>query len=330
MKILLNGGVARRGMDILSQRFGDRISLRQIDSGDNSAAMAENMAENMAWADALISIDYGPEFSPAPNLRLLQIPASGLDAIDLEAVPAAATICNVYEHEVGIAEYTFNGMLEWVVGLARRNTAFKGGDWTGTPSTGGETRGELAGLTIGCLGYGNIGQAVARRALAFDMKVLALTRNPRPLHPEPAFMGGYDELPKILDAVDFLLICCPLSERTRGMIGAAELAAMKSSAVVINVARGHIADEDALFAALGRGVIGGAILDTWYQYPSAEDPNIRPSRQPYHELDNVLMTPHISGWTEGQQLRRWAKTGDNIEALMTGGELINLIRPAQP
>ena len=114
---------------------------------------------------------------PAPNLKLFLVPTSGLDAIDLETVPAAAAICNVYEHEIAIAEYTFNGMLDWVVGLARSNTAFTGGDWTGMPSMVDETRGELAGLTIGCLGYGDIGRAVARRALAFDMKVLALTQN---------------------------------------------------------------------------------------------------------------------------------------------------------
>ena len=141
-------------------------------------------------------------------------------------------------------------------------------------------------------------------------------------------MGSFVDLPKILDEVDFLVICCPLSDETHGMIGTAQLAAMKSTAVVINVARGHIADEDALHAALQQNIIGGGILDTWYQYASADNPTIRPSRLPYHELDNVLMTPHISGWSEGQQLRRWAKTGDNIEALLTGGELINVIRPA--
>jgi phosphoglycerate dehydrogenase-like enzyme len=326
MKVLLNGGVARHGIDIVSQRFGDRISLRQTAETD----AAWTMAENMKWAEVLISVDCGPEMPQAPNLKLFLVPASGLDAIDLETVPAAAAICNVYEHEIAIAEYTFNGMLEWVADLARRNTAFNGGDWTGTPSMVGETRGELAGLTIGCLSYGNIGRAVARRALAFDMKVLALTQNPRPLDPEPAFMGGYDNLPKILGAVDFLVICCPLSERTRGIIVAAELAAMKSSAVVINVARGHIADEATLFAALRDGVIGGGILDTWYHYPSPDNATIRPSTKPYHELDNVLMTPHISGWSQGQQRRRWAKTGNNIEALMTGHESINIIRPAQP
>jgi phosphoglycerate dehydrogenase-like enzyme len=326
MKVLLNGGVAKRGMELLSERFGDRLSLRQMSDG----TAPEDHIRDLAWAQVMISVNYDADFAPAPNLKLLQIPASGLDAIDLASVPLQAAVCNVYEHEIAIAEYTFNGMLEWVVGLARRNAAFKGGDWTGTPSLAGQTRGELAGMTVGCLGYGNIGRAVARRALAFDMKVIALTQNPRPLDPEPNFMGGYGDLGNMLCEVDFLVICCPLTEITRGMIAGPELAQMKDSAVVINVARGHIADEDDLFGALSKGVIGGAVLDTWYQYPSPDNLAIRPSRHPYHDLDNVLMTPHISGWSEGQQLRRWAKTGDNIEALMTGRDLINLIRPAQP
>jgi phosphoglycerate dehydrogenase-like enzyme len=84
-----------------------------------------------------------------------------------------------------------------------------------------------------------------------------------------------------------------------------------------------------LYHALRDGVIAGGILDTWYHYPTADDPNIRPSRQPFHELENVLMTPHISGWSEGQQIRRWEKTGDNLEALLTGGDLINVIRPSR-
>ena len=325
MNVLLNGGIARRGMEILSQRFGDRVNLRHMSDEDSP----QTRAENMAWAEFMVSVDYGIHMPPAPNLRLLQIPASGLDAVDVDALPSQTTVCNVYEHEVAIAEYTFNGMLEWVVGLARRNVAFKGGDWTGTPSTGGETRGELAGMTIGCLGYGNIGRAIAKRAKAFDMKVMALTRTPRALDPKPDFLGGYDALPQVLGAVDFFIICCPSTDDTRGMIGAAELAAMQPSAVVINVARGHIADESALYHALRDGVIAGGILDTWYHYPTADDPNIRPSRQPFHELENVLMTPHISGWSEGQQIRRWEKTGDNLEALLTGGDLINVIRPSR-
>ncbi|MDE0941448.1 MAG: 2-hydroxyacid dehydrogenase [Alphaproteobacteria bacterium] len=321
MNVLLNGAIARRGMKILSERFGDRISLRHMTDEDSQAVRVENLA----WAEFMVSVDYGVHMPPAPNLALLQVPASGLDAVDVDTLPPQTTVCNVYEHEVAIAEYTFNGMLEWVVGLARRNAAFKGGDWTGTPSTGGETRGELAGMTLGCLGYGNIGRAIAKRAKAFDMKVMALTRSPRALDPEPDFMGGYDDLRQVLSEADFFVICCPLTDDTRGMIGAGELAAMQSSAVIINVARGHIADEDALYNALRDGTVAGGILDTWYHYPSAAEPDIRPSRQPFHELENVLMTPHISGWSEGQQIRRWDKTGDNLEALLTGSDLINVI-----
>ena len=101
MKVLLNGGVAQRGMKILPERFGDRVSLRQITPDDD----AETVAANMAWAEFMISRDYDAEMPPAPNLKALQVPLAGLDMVDVDAVPAAAAICNVYEHEAAIADH---------------------------------------------------------------------------------------------------------------------------------------------------------------------------------------------------------------------------------
>jgi hypothetical protein len=110
-------------------------------------------------------------------------------------------------------------------------------------------------------------------------------------------------------------------EMERGLIGPAQLARMKPDAVLINVARGPVADEEALYQALRDGVIGGAVLDTWYRYASPAEPDLRPSRQPFHKLQNVVMTPHLSGWTEGLMPRRLAVIIDNIERLADGRPL---------
>jgi phosphoglycerate dehydrogenase-like enzyme len=91
--------------------------------------------------------------------------------------------------------------------------------------------------------------------------------------------------------------------------------------VLINVARGPVVDEEALYQALREGLIGGAVLDTWYRYASPAEPDLRPSRQPFHELQNVVMTPHLSGWTEGLMPRRLAVIIDNIERLAGGRPL---------
>ena len=125
-----------------------------------------------------------------------------------------------------------------------------------------------------------------------------------------------------------MVIACPLGEATRGLIGEAQLARMRASAVLINVARGPIVDEDALFTALRERTIGGAALDTWYRYPEHAGEMLRPSRHPFHELDNVLMTPHCSGWTEGVMARRFAVIADNLERLQSGRPLLNQVHPA--
>ena len=312
------------GADALRHHLGQRVEILEI-AGDEPD---EGLAVKFYASEAMISLSYNAEMPPAPHLRLLQIPASGYDLVDLDAVPAGAAIANVYEHEVGIAEYVFAGMLEWTIGLGGRDARFRAGDWTGNPRMDGATRPELAGKSIGLVGYGHIGQAVAGRAKAFDMRVLALTRNPRALQPEPDFLGTYAELDRVIPDCDFLVVCCPLAPETEGMIDDGRIALMKSDAVLFNVARGPIVDQSALHAALAARRIGGAVLDAWYNYATPAAPNVAPADHPFHELDNVIMTPHISGWTTAQQERRWAKMIENMSRLIDGRPLLNVIRPA--
>lgn len=319
MKVLLNGPVARRGAAVLRERLGGRVELIEADA----AALAAGLAE----AEVLIAIAFDDASPPAPELRLLHLPVSGLDAIDLGAVPEGCVVCNVFEHAIGVSEYAMAAMLDWTVGLARRSARFKGGDWSQSPRTGGPTRPELAGKTVGCLGYGTIGQAVATRARAFGMGVLAVTRTPRPLEPAPDWLGGFGDLERLLEHSDFLVIACPLTEDTRGLVGARAFAAMKPGAVLINVARAHIVDEDALHEALSSGAIAGAALDPCYRYPAPDDQDQRSSTRPFHDLDQVLMTPHLSSWTEGLIARRFTIVANNIERLMAGEPLINRVFP---
>ena len=100
---------------------------------------------------------------------------------------------------------------------------------------------------------------------------------------------------------------------------------MKPTAYLINIARGQVIDEDAIYAALRDNRIGGAALDVWWQYPTADDPNRRGSRHPFHELPNVIVTPHNSGWTGGMVRRRWDEIADNISRFTRGDTLINLV-----
>jgi len=323
MKIVLNGPIASQGTEILRRRFADA----DIAAVDHRGA-DERTLQAFAGAEVLVSVDFDASLPPTPRLRLIHIPAAGLDAVDLAAVPDGCRVCNAFEHELGISEYVMAAMLHHVVDLAGRSSRFKAGSWADSPRVSAPFRPELAGKTVGSIGYGHIGRAIAGRAKACGMRVMALARTRRAIDPVPDWLGEPQDLPALLEASDFVVVACPLSEATRGMIGKAQLAQMKPDAVLINVARGPIVDEDALYEALAQRRIGGAVLDTWYRYPGPDDPNARPSRLPFHELDNVVMTPHCSGWTEGMMERRFAVIADNIERLQAGRPLLNQVHPS--
>jgi phosphoglycerate dehydrogenase-like enzyme len=257
----------------------------------------------------------------------VQVPGAGLDRIDRTALAPHAALANAYGHDVGIAEYVIGAMLALARSFCRIDADLRRGRWdsvwSGAPVP---LWSELAGKTLGILGYGRIGQAVARRALAFDMDVLAIRRDTS--RPDPhglAFVRGPDALDEVLGRADHLALTLALTPETRGLIGTRELALMKPTAVLINVARGEVVDEDALYEALDRGVIAGAALDVWYRYPAGDAPT-HPGHRPFHALPNVLMTPHVSGWTEGMMDARAGLIAENIHRTARGEPPVNLIR----
>ena len=129
----------------------------------------------------------------------------------------------------------------------------------------------------------------------------------------------------MLPLCDTVAICTALGPETTGLITARRLALMKPSAFLINIARGPVIDEDALYAGLRDRTVGGAAIDVWWQYPNPSDPTRRGSRHPFHELPNVIVTPHNSGWTAGMVRRRWDEIADNIARFAHGDSVINVV-----
>ena len=141
------------------------------------------------------------------------------------------------------------------------------------PVIGGPGRGEIGGQTVGIVGLGHIGGEVARRAAALGCHVLAVNRTAREKPPAVERLFPSADLDRMLGECDIVVLSCALTPETTGLIDERRLAAMKPGALLINLARGPIADEDALYGRLRDGVIGGAALDTWWRYPSAEEPD---------------------------------------------------------
>jgi phosphoglycerate dehydrogenase-like enzyme len=296
---------------------------------DDEAAIMSRLAD----LDVLVTLVFNRAMAAESHrLRLVQVPAAGLDRIDASALPAGVWLANAYGHEVGIAEYVIGAILAWNRGLCRADALLRRGEWDSqwAASSPPPPRPELRGKTLGVLGYGRIGQALARRARAFDMAIWAIRRDPtQPVSCEADFLGGSDALDALLIRADYLAVTSPLTPETRGVLGEREFARMKPTAVLVNVARAEIVDEEALYRALRRGALGGAILDVWYRYPTGAGPTL-PARLPFHELGNVLMTPHVSGWTEGMLEARADVIVENIRRAARGEPPLNLVSTGEP
>ena len=287
-----------------------------------------DILDRLPEIDVLVTMGLTPEMGlVGTRLKLVQVPGAGIDRVD-RSVPPAALLASTYGHENGIAEYVIGAMLARTREFSRLDAARRQGNWQSQWAVGTAPPPvwpKLSGRTVGILGYGQIGQNVARRARAFDMQVLAIRRDvSRSIGDDLALLGGPDILETVLERSDYVVVSMPSSAETVGWIGEAQLRRMKSSAYLINVGRADIVDDDALYDALVRRSIAGAALDVWYRYPREPGP-ADPATRPFHELPNVLMTPHISGWTDGMLDARAKLIAENIRRVASGETPLNLI-----
>jgi phosphoglycerate dehydrogenase-like enzyme len=211
------------------------------DRGDHAAVAAA-----LAAAEIVVTEAWSAGMPPAPRLRLVQAPLTGTDQIDLAALPGGVILCNAYGHEPAVAEYAIMAMLVWRHRLLDIAAAFRAGSWRWSPVVGGPRHGELGGQTVGIVGLGHIGREIARRAAVLGCRVLAANRTARERPEGVERLFPLDELDAMLALSDVVVLACALTPETKGLIDARRLAAMRPHAFLINVARGAIADEDAL------------------------------------------------------------------------------------
>jgi phosphoglycerate dehydrogenase-like enzyme len=282
--------------------------------------------EAAADADILVTNQWRADYPPAPKVELVQSVATGVELIELAALPAGVAVCNAFGHESAIAEYVVMVMLAWRHRLFEISAEFREhASWRTSWVQGGAPHGEMRGSTLGIVGYGRVGREVARRVAPFGCRILAANRSEREPEPGVERIFPLAEIDRMLPECDTVALCTALGPKTTGLIDARRLSLMRPSAFLINIARGQIVDEDAIYSALRDRTIGGAALDVWWQYPNAAEPERRGSRHPFHELPNVIATPHNSGWTSGMVERRWNEIADNINRFVRGAPVINLV-----
>jgi len=256
-------------------------------------------------------------FCELPHLRWVQLSAAGTDRLLLDAPEIAASDLILTNssgtHAVQISEHILALMLT----LSRRihlslRRQLKH-DWNRTAKTL-----ELEGATMGLIGVGAIGARTAEKAKGLGMQVLGLRRHPERTVPHVDRMLGPEGLTDLLKQSDWVVITAAMTSETRGMIGETELQAMKTSAYIINIARGAIIQEKYLIRALTEGWIAGAGLDVFEEEPL-------PDRSPLWDMENVVVTPHHAGSSPNHINRLIDLFAENLRRYRSGAEMLNVI-----
>ncbi|MFS0837594.1 D-2-hydroxyacid dehydrogenase [Paenibacillus sp. 1P03SA] len=296
----------------LPEDLKNAVSLEQFPT-------AEEAGDRLASTDILLTSgafqdDWLPQM---PKLRWFQTLSAGVDKLPLQKLEAKGIqVTNMSGvHSIQMSEYALSVMLDFV---RRTHTLLenrKNKEWDHRIRTG-----ELHGQTLGVIGTGAIGSEVARKAKAFDMKVIGYSRSGRDRDHFDEVRKGRGGLQSLLRESDFVVVIVPATAETENLIGAGELALMKPSAFLVNMARGSVIDETALIESLRQGTLAGAALDVFREEPL-------PADSPLWEMEQVAVTPHIAGNTPKYVERCAEILFPNIRLFIENKPLINRIDP---
>lgn len=317
-RILVAREVFPEVLERLRQHF--EVDDNQADAVLGVAGLKARLAGKAGALTAATDPITAEVIAAAPGLKAICNFAVGYNNIDLAACSKAGVMAT---NTPGVLDDT-TADLAWALLMASarrlpaaerwlRNGEWKGWQfiqWLGT---------DVHHATLGILGMGRIGQTVARRALGFDMKVIYHKRTPLPAEREAECRAKWVDKQTLLREADFLVLLLPYSPESHYTIGAAELALMKPTAHLINVARGGIVDDEALIAALREGRLAGAGLDVF-----EGEPKFNPG---FLELDNVALTPHIGSSSRATRMAMAMTAADNLIAALGGQRPPNLLNP---
>lgn len=251
-----------------------------------------------------------------PELRFVAVLATGYDVVDVAAARSRGIpVANVPEYGTeSVAQHTFALLLELTNAVGEHARAVREGEWGRSPDFcfWRQPIVELAGRTIGLVGFGRIGRRVGALAHAFGMRVLASARHgAAPGDAEVAFPVAWRDIPALFAEADVVSLHCPLTEENRRFVDAGLLARMKPHALLVNSARGGLVDEVALRAALEQGRIAGAALDVVSAEPMPDD-------HPLRDCPRCIVTPHIAWASRAARSRLLAATVRNVRAFLSG------------
>ncbi|UVC06632.1 dehydrogenase [Rhizobium sp. TH2] len=300
---------------VSESKLKDAGDLRIATAPDGETLLREGRGANIVIVRAPIPTAF---FSDAPQLRAAVRHGAGLDMIPYdEATAAGVLIANVPGvNAPTVAEHVFMVTLALLRQFRPMDRDLRTKGWTAGRAHSDQAI-DLGGRVLGVIGMGNVGQAIYRIGKhGFGLDVVANSRTPASL-PEGVRFLDVDDL---VATADIVVLCCPLTPETTGLMNKSRIDRMKPSAILVNVSRGPVVDDDALIAALIEGRIRGAALDVFSTQPL-------PADHPYLHLDNVIVTPHLAGITEESMKRMGLGAADEVIRILNGELPVNLRNP---
>ncbi len=321
MKIVMHGALLKPILEMAAEMLPDNYEITYTDDNPGDTEQEKAFAE----ADVIAGIALGEGWPVPENMKLWQVMAAGADRVDTSSFPSGSVLCNCFGHEVPIAEYVMASVLYWQLPLVDAFERMKNNDWYYFSPASMAEQPEAYGKTLGILGYGMIGDEVAKRAKAFGMEVLACNRSEVETGDSVDRYFPLDQVEKFASEVDFLSVSLAFVDATKDIVNDTVIAGMKEDAVIINVGRAQLIHEEALYNALKDKRIRGAVLDPQYNYPTAENPNVKPTNLDFASLDNAFLTSHMAGASDQLFARRARYVAENIIRIGKGEEPINIV-----
>jgi phosphoglycerate dehydrogenase-like enzyme/ribonuclease HI len=291
----------------------------------------ETIEKHLREVEVVIGGSFNKEnLEQAKKLKLIQIPFAGVDKLDFSLYKnyPEIFICNIHANKNAVAEHVFALILALAKNIVTNDRDLRLGRWHGFSTK--EPTVQLQGKSLGIIGLGSIGWEIAKVGHTLGMKVFALKRKIEEKDLEKKnileFLGEKKDLEKVIKESDFIVVAVPLTRETKGLIGGKELKLMKEK-YLINISRGIVINEEALFESLKEGNLAGAAIDTWYQYPTSREKEILPSKYDFHKLDNVVMSSHTAGYTDRALEENIKSVFNNIVKIYYGEEPENQIDP---
>lgn len=291
-------------------------------------ATSPDLLDDLREADVFVGGRFTAEMAgAAERLRLVHVAGAGTDKIAFDALAPDILVANTFHHEQSIAEYVLAAAVLLRRGFLEQDWSLRDGIWaTSLYDRSIPQPKSLQGARVGFVGFGHIGRRSWELFRVFGCTGAAVTGSGKLDAAAETLSWAADvgQLDRLMEQSDMVVVSAPLTDRTVGMIGAEELERLGPQGVLINVGRGPLVVESALYEALSARTIAGAAIDVWYRYPAA-DGNASPSELPFDKLPNVLMTPHSSGVTENTFVGRVDDIAANIGRLARDGPLQNLV-----